>query len=339
LFAGMMVMGLIGLYLGWWGRAERRVGATSFWRNQFATQVLWTVGLIGMAAAAAWSRQELLARIPAMDFRWVMLTRGLPQVVLQSQAGFQYWQAASSLLFAVLLTGILIGGPWPPFHRGLRGMIDATLAESAPLLITAWPLVAGYAWLRFLAPAFRDDLAAIDGGLMWWTAMATIVAAWRCWTVTDLREFAAAWCLSLQSLGWLGLIDGSPAGLSAGWLMLQAAGWSTAGWLLLSDCFRTRGILASLIAGLCVLPLVTIPVWGGDATPVRAVLIHHLEPTGLALVGWFITGWAAVRRVMKLTTSSPNRSADDDSSSWAWLPLAACLTAVVLDPSWWWGQP
>lgn len=170
LSAGMMAIGLMGLHLGWWGRGERRTAAARYWRGQFSAQVLWIVGLVGMAVAAAWSRQELVARIPPIDFRWITLARGLPQVVMQSQAGFQYWQAVSSLLFAVLLTGLLIRGPWPPFHRGLRAVLEITPATSAPLLITAWPLVGGYAWLRFVVPAFGDDLAAIDAGLAWCTS-------------------------------------------------------------------------------------------------------------------------------------------------------------------------
>ncbi|HUQ68157.1 MAG TPA: hypothetical protein VM165_01465 [Planctomycetaceae bacterium] len=382
-FAGMVTLGLIGLNLGWWGDSDRRAAAGRFLRGQFAAQLLWWLGLVGMAVAAAWSRQELLARIPPVDFRWITLSRGLPQVVYQSMAGFQYWSAASPLLFAVLLTGAVLRTPWAPFHHGMQTWLNAVPTSSALLLIGAWPLVAGYGWLRFIAPAFGEDLAALDGLLTWWTAISAILCSRLCWTATEPRQFATAWCLSLQSLGWLGLVDGTPAGLTAGWLMLQAAGWSAAGWLLLGEragdasfpcatavsavqssqhgralarltqpwhtsipaSVNPRRPRAALTALLCLSPLVAIPVVGGgpeSASPVEVLLLHHLWPTGLAIVGWFVTGWAAMRRIAHLAFGkSPMRAGSD--LAWRdglWLlPLAVCQIVVVAHPALWWGQP
>jgi len=348
-FAGMMTLGLIGLSLGWWGGGDRRATAGRFLRGQFAAQLLWWLGLVGMAVAAAWSRQELLARIPPVDFRWITLSRGLPQVVYQSMAGFQYWSAASPLLFAVLLTGAALRTPWAPFHHGMQTWLNAVPTTFALLLIGAWPLVAGYGWLRFIAPAFGDDLAALGGGLTWWTALSAILCSRLCWTATEPRQFATAWCLSLQSLGWLGLVDGSPAGLTAGWLMLQAAGWSAAGWLLLGeradDAGPQRRPRAAFAAMLCLLPLVAIPVVGGgpeSASPVEVLLLHHLWPTGLAIVAWFVTGWAAMRRIAHLAfgTSAKGAGGDLTLRDGLWLlPLGVCLIVVVVHPALWWGQP
>jgi NADH:ubiquinone oxidoreductase subunit 4 (subunit M) len=354
LTAELLALGLIGLQIGWHGRGDRRIAASRFWRGQFTAHVLWCLGLIGLACAAAWSRQELLARIPPIDFRWLTLARGLPQVVSQSIAGFHYWHAASPLLFAMFITGGLLRGPWPPFHRGLRSLCDAVPRDAMPLVLGGWPLIAGYAWLRFIEPAFGDHTAAISRGLAWWTATAAVVAAGWCWFSPSLRQFTAAWWLGLQSLGWMGLVVGSPVGQTAGWLMLQAAAWSAIGWSIIAEvdsgAAPHRRPWSALLAAIGVVPIFTIPIWGGDpeyASPIRTLLVLQLEPTALAVVAWFLIGWAAVRRIVGLllrhrrsvdssAEGSPDMTVQEFCGA---LPLMGCVIVVIAIPSIWWGSP
>lgn len=309
-FLGSLLIagGLMAMLTAWWGHADRRTAAARLWQWWGIADGLLAVGIIGLAVAAVWAQQHITSTLPAVSFAWDTLARVLPRVAQHNQSAAQYWSASAGWWFWPLIVGIAIRSGVPPFHSAFVQWLGQVSAPVGVLTILGGLPLGTYLWERLVAPTFalelREQVAVIAG----WGALATLGAGLYCLAQTEARKFAAWFTLAGSGLAWFLLSSDARAAADAS----ATFAWGSAALLALiatRDEPRPLGQPSTFSGQWTIAPLwsAAVVVTFGSVVGFPAAARWQLDwqlawslagarpgPFFVAMLGWLITGWAAV---------------------------------------------
>ena len=331
-----------------WGQSDRRAAADSFCRWQFSGLAAWWTALVALGVVTAWCRRDLLAALPTLSWTWTTFAHRLPLAIGQSPVAAHYWQLAATVLFVLFVFGVLVRTPVWPLHAWFPPFVDAALAPVTMLATAAWCPLGLYAWVRFVAPIFRESTIGFGGGLVLIGGVTAVWAGVTAFSQTDLRRFGAYAFLSLQGIAWLSAATASADGARGAAALCQAAGFGAAAWFVFVALWerRSRSSHVESIAGLAWraprlgAALIVIAIgccgfpavgrWHADVFVLWTLASHRPWGLAAAVVGWLFVGWGTIRVVGRMFTTSNLPAAAAHDLSWSELlalapPLAWCL--------------
>lgn len=308
LLSGLCVAMLTAL----WGREDRRAAAARLWRWWLVADGLLLLGMLGLATAAVWSQQHMTATLPAVSMTWETLAGVLPRTAMYNQSGAQYWTVSAGWWLLPLLAAAAIRSGLPPFHSAAVTWWEQVSAPVGVMTILGSLPWGHFVSLRIIAPVFTVELRDQSAFLAGWGALATLGAGMLCLAQTDVRRFGAFFSMAGVGLAWFTLSSGQPGTSAAAWdaavifafgsaalLALiclmdeRQPGSRTMGWgELWTSTPRWSAAVLATIGGLIGFPAATR--WRTDWLTGWSLAGARPGPFFVALLGWFIAGWAAV---------------------------------------------
>ncbi len=330
-----------------WGREDRRVAAARLWRWWLIADGLLCLGLLGLATAAVWSQQHMTATLPAFSLTWETLGAVLPRTTMYNQSGAQYWSVAAGWWLLPLLGAAAMRSGLPPFHSATVQWWGQAAPSVSILTVTGGLPWGWYVWLRIIEPAFTAELREQSAVLAGWGALATLGAGMLCLAQTDVRRFGAYFSLTGLGLAWFTFSSGQPGTANGAWdaavtitlgsaalLALITAmderqpGNRVTGWgeLWTSTPLWSAALLVT-IGGLVGFPAATR--WRTDWITAWNLAGARPGPFFVALMGWFIAGWAAVWMMQRwLWGTLPKSSRAHDRSPFDESPARDVMNTV-----------
>ncbi len=295
-----------------WGREDRRPAAARLWQWWLVADGLTLLGLLGLANAAVWSQQHLTTTLPTLSMTWETLAHVLPRTAMHNQSAAQFWTAGAGWWLLPLVAAVAIRSGLPPFHSAAVrwwGQVSGPVGIMTVIGSLPWGL---FVWMRVIGPTFVVELREHSAFFAGWGALATLGAGMLCLAQTDVRRFAAYFSLTGLGLSWFTLSSGQPGTAAAAWdagvsFALGSAALlglicamderqpasRTTGWgELWTAAPKWSAALLLTIGGLIGFPAATR--WRTDRLTAWSLAGARPGPFFVALLGWFIAGWAAV---------------------------------------------
>lgn len=303
--AGEAVLWMWWAFLGSWGDTQRRRAAQTLFGWQYAGQLLWLFGLMGLAISGVWTQWETRGERALIRCSWDHLAPLLGDAMILNLSHGGSWQQAAGMVLTALLVGTILRAGLVPAHHAWTSAVEHAALPLCALLIGSCGIIGVYGYLRFVAPLVELG-ADVSRMLMWLGGGSALLGGCLTCAASNLRRCVAAWWVAVSGSLWIGLGSGMSDQYASVWNALQAAAGTGVVLLLVLHAIEQRSssdqsiialglqhsfprltkcCLAITLVSLSLLPL----SWGADFTP-----------GWVASAGWFLASWGLIWQLLKV---------------------------------------
>ncbi|GAB4145234.1 MAG: NADH-quinone oxidoreductase subunit M [Planctomycetaceae bacterium] len=226
--------------VGQWGETERRQISCRFFLFQLGSDLLIFLGLILVVLLHSWIGRSESQPDSDLVFSITRLTVELPDLILNAEAGYEYWKTVRWLILTPLILGFAIKAAMFPVHRWLSKVVRVAPVGVGILLCGAMVNIGIYGFARFLHPLFQVTGSGINSALMGWILTASLLAGLIAITQREMDRLLAYAIASGSALCIAGICSASLQGITGAILRTVSLGFSFAGIVFLFGVLRSR---------------------------------------------------------------------------------------------------
>jgi NADH:ubiquinone oxidoreductase subunit 4 (subunit M) len=289
LLSGFNLLAVVGLFflIGYSASPDRRSASRRFFRVQFVSAIMLSIGLAGAAVSHWWMMLAAEIAVP-VSFSLNQIVAQVPDLSLTTEAGRAYWNTVSPWLFPVIVGACIARVALPPLHHWWLQAVEQADRATSCLIACGYCPVGIYLAARIVVPLFPERLAELSARLTAWSLIAAALLAVIGLKLADSRRDASLESASRRipgtgqtarligtamlmnlSIAFGAVILASPLTIRGGLLIAVSSTASTglAFWLIPDDGAVARGgqrfkRMHSVLSWLVLCGLVALPVSG-----------------------------------------------------------------------------